>query len=586
MPAKQLWLSNIVQVLFFACLAVQGGCASSPRYANTPLSEKDKQVFRASPEICDVPAAANCKRNPSFVGLAISGGGSRAANYAAAVMSELDRIGVLQHVNAISSVSGGSVTAAYYAVRGKSPLSLNERKLFWEKAKNDLSKDFRSTFVTRFLRPDNFIQSMFGPVGRTELMAGVFDEYLFNGMSFGDLDQNPLQLIINATAINDLYGVTDKTRCTNRKMYASSIRWESVSFTEDFFSECLRSSISTYPISYAVAASAAFPGLFSSVPLARFGPDEKFEKIIPYEYLHVIDGGPSDNLGIDGILRNWAAKSPVEETRNTSPCLIIVIDAFASGDVDLRNLRSDSRSAVDRFVDLNFFDSIDAMLNRRRLETLRNLGLPSPPPTINQISVQDFPVYGNTFHFWDRNRVVERVNPFAALRADVSVAESLGLARNYGPECTIWYIGIDSLKDLVAPDWEFRFDPSAPYRLEREYDDYEATIKEHFAAPEARNRVTLWDVTSRIRTDFDLVGPKNCSSKVLSDALWAAGAYSVRADLESRRSVCSWLKKAGMKTADTCTEPNDEKTTALPIKYVKHENSGYSIECDTGSPSW
>src|SRR5579872_3452729 len=52
--------------------------------------------------------------NGYFVGLAISGGGSRSSNFAAACMFQLQRIGLLQDVQCISSVSGGSVVATYY----------------------------------------------------------------------------------------------------------------------------------------------------------------------------------------------------------------------------------------------------------------------------------------------------------------------------------------------------------------------------------------------------------------------------------------------------------------------------------------
>src|SRR6185369_12923608 len=41
-----------------------------------------------------------------FIGVAISGGGSRAANFSAAALLELDRLGILQHTAATSSVSG------------------------------------------------------------------------------------------------------------------------------------------------------------------------------------------------------------------------------------------------------------------------------------------------------------------------------------------------------------------------------------------------------------------------------------------------------------------------------------------------
>lgn len=45
--------------------------------------------------------------NGVFVGIAISGGGSRSANFALATLLELDKLGVLNYVSAISSVSGG-----------------------------------------------------------------------------------------------------------------------------------------------------------------------------------------------------------------------------------------------------------------------------------------------------------------------------------------------------------------------------------------------------------------------------------------------------------------------------------------------
>lgn len=550
-------------------------------YANTPSGSSNYRVSRAgipapSVESCAIsePSRSKCISDEPFVGLAISGGGSRAANYSAAVMSELDRIGILKHVSAISSVSGGSLAAAYYATRSNSSLRQQDEKLFWETAKANLSKDFRSAFVAKLLRPDNFMKTMFGPVGRTDLMAQVFDEHIFAGMKYGDLENNGPGLIINATALNDLSGLLDRTICTNRRHYAESIKWESVSFTDEFFDNCLHSAISSYPISHAVAASAAFPGLFSSVPLARFEPDEKFETIIPAQYLHVMDGGPADNLGIDGILSDWAAKSRSPGDKDIKQCLIIVIDAFASGEADARNLKPDPRSVFDRFVDSNFFDSIDAMLNRRRLETLKGLHLYLPTPEIDRRFISDFPVKGHTFHFWDGIRVAKNINPLTVLGADAYRS-----AASREAACMFWYIAIDALRDLVAPDWEFLRDPDVPYRTNREDDEYEAVIAEFFSTGEARNRIALWDLASRIRTDFNLVGPKNCTSKTLSDVLWAAGRYSVNQDVESREKVCAWLEKAGMTVSEICAQPSSIATTAFPIKYIYHAKSGYSVEC-------
>jgi hypothetical protein len=54
-----------------------------------------------------------------FVGIALSGGGSRAANFSAAVLLELDRLGILDKVTALSAVSGSSLPTAYYGLYGR-----------------------------------------------------------------------------------------------------------------------------------------------------------------------------------------------------------------------------------------------------------------------------------------------------------------------------------------------------------------------------------------------------------------------------------------------------------------------------------
>ena len=50
------------------------------------------------------------------IGLALSGGGYRAAAYHIGTMRALHKLGILNEVDIISSVSGGSITAAYYVL--------------------------------------------------------------------------------------------------------------------------------------------------------------------------------------------------------------------------------------------------------------------------------------------------------------------------------------------------------------------------------------------------------------------------------------------------------------------------------------
>lgn len=48
------------------------------------------------------------------IGLALSGGGFRASIFHLGVIRRLEELGIMPHVNVISSVSGGSIIAAYY----------------------------------------------------------------------------------------------------------------------------------------------------------------------------------------------------------------------------------------------------------------------------------------------------------------------------------------------------------------------------------------------------------------------------------------------------------------------------------------
>src|SRR5208337_3655611 len=88
-------------------------------------------------------------------------------------------------------------------------------------------------------------------------------------------------------------------------------------FTKECFGK-IGSSIDRYSLAHAVMASAAFPAVFQSVTLKDYAREEDW-------YVHLMDGGASDNLGITalgGILK--------EKTDANSKKLIIVIDAHTA----------------------------------------------------------------------------------------------------------------------------------------------------------------------------------------------------------------------------------------------------------------
>ena len=92
-----------------ACLSLLSGCASALAVS----------LPRAGPDTTCISPAPD---RDVLVGVALSGGGSRAALFAAAGLEALGRLrapgggSVLEQVAYLSSVSGGSLSAAYFAL--------------------------------------------------------------------------------------------------------------------------------------------------------------------------------------------------------------------------------------------------------------------------------------------------------------------------------------------------------------------------------------------------------------------------------------------------------------------------------------
>jgi hypothetical protein len=216
------------------------GCSAIPKY--TSRNEEDSSAaIRATRASWKDFRSAYPKSNV-FVGIAMSGGGSRAANFSAAALAELDRHGFLQHATALSSVSGGSLTAAYYGLFRKDPNKWN-----WTNLRTKLRTNFFGKFATKMFYPLNLILYFLTDYDRSDMMAEVFDEELYEGMKFRDFGTGTPHILINATNLG-----------------------ESVfPFTEENFST-LRSRLDTYPIAHAVMASGAFPLVFHNVTLRSY----------------------------------------------------------------------------------------------------------------------------------------------------------------------------------------------------------------------------------------------------------------------------------------------------------------------------
>jgi len=273
---------------------VLGGCASYGIVRNQPLS-----TDAAEPYSLHTWATARREEDMVFI-LAFSGGGTRAAAMAYGVLEELRDTPVqidgreqraLDLVTHISSVSGGSFTAAYYGLYGE--------QLF-ENFRNDfLLRDVQGALTRSLFVPTHW----FSKEGRTDRAIEYYNEILFRDKTFADMmDTARPMIVINASDL--AYGVR-------------------FSFIQNYF-DLLCSDLRSFPVANAVAASSAVPGVFNPVVVENYPgcagfkwPEnliETFEKSDELaqtvqglesfsdkehrKYIQFVDGGITDNMGL------------------------------------------------------------------------------------------------------------------------------------------------------------------------------------------------------------------------------------------------------------------------------------------------
>jgi hypothetical protein len=248
-PIDTLQICRVVTAMATALLSM-AGCGAIPLYSNlNKEGPEDKIVLRTDTN----DWSAEHRKSNVFVGVAISGGGSRSANFSAAVLQELEKLGFLDHVTAFSSVSGGSLTAAYINLSTKE----SRTEGWWDDFFSRLRTDLLQKFVVRLFDPINIFLNNLTHYNRSNIMSEIFDDVLFDKKTFADLPETGPKLLINATE----YGFQSETQ--TGKTPASFI-FERGAFLG------LGSGIDTYPVSAAVMASGAFPGVFNNVALRDY----------------------------------------------------------------------------------------------------------------------------------------------------------------------------------------------------------------------------------------------------------------------------------------------------------------------------
>lgn len=477
----------------------------------------------------------------TFVGVAVSGGGSRSATFGLAVLAQLQAQGLLGSVDAISAVSGGAIPAALFAIDGANPGWI-------ERAHDKVSADLVLPLLARLARPTSLLTTTVTDRDRTDVLAEVFEDIFFDGhrLRFGDLGAP------GSLRPSIYFNATDTTSGGTRFV-----------FTDDTFLTQLGSDLSQYPIAWAMAASGAFPGVFNSVTLRRHalspnssgstGAAISASGVPSASYTHLIDGGPSDNLGVETLIEQ-ARRHHIELlNRGTSPngCMLIVIDAHVPSTSRIEARQSDRRNIASMLLDLNFLDAIDTLLSHRRDDTLARLGI-HKNHSVGQFDIRISPdLIDYAVAPYDRFGAFEieyfelQGLSFEA-RALASDQQALRFAadqfvRRRTFTCHTWHVALGDIESIVP--WQQKQGQDSWQRLDlMKYQDHQVYAY----------RARLARMIEQISTSYRLSGPPYCSVNQIQAALEDVARIAVRQDLESLLPVCQWFRQRGLLRPGDC----------------------------------
>ena len=284
-----------------------------------------------------------------LLGVALSGGGSRAALFAEASLEALaglrtaNGVSAIDKISYISSVSGGSLSASYYVLKkpGRDVPVLSADgtlspayRAFFEQYRTDLSQDFETSLVWRQLLSFRWLNSALA--ART--LAEILQSRLYGEASLGDLAAREKAgdapgLIVNTTLYNN-----------GRRLALTGLPSED--FDYDFFSELerdlkaqgrvmeltplirsrwkllrpmtpveLETDPCKIPVATAATASASFAP-FIGPTTVRIGDEEA--------YWHIGDGGLYENSGIESLLFLYLKQLQIKRAKRA---LIIAFDS-------------------------------------------------------------------------------------------------------------------------------------------------------------------------------------------------------------------------------------------------------------------
>lgn len=230
------------------------------------------------------------------IGLALSGGGFRASLFHLGVLRRVAELGWLPRVDAISGVSGGSIIAAFAALRWAEMLRGGGDT---EAFQQHIAVPFIEAVTTRsFIRDwmtraalQGVVRAFDSTYSRTTAMGDVLSERFYEHKSCAELPEAPYT-ILNATSL----------------ISARAWRFTRDGLGDSRIGDADWSSGPGLSVGHAVAASAAFPPVFSPARIESraynfSGTTYRDAPVTLSRTIALTDGGVYENLGTEVLTK-------------------------------------------------------------------------------------------------------------------------------------------------------------------------------------------------------------------------------------------------------------------------------------------
>ena len=292
------------------------------------------------------------KPRDTLIGIAISGGGSRAALFGAAGLEALAKVQVgppahslLEDVSMISSVSGGSMATSYFAaVKPRKDVPIltasgelsTEYQTFFAQYKKTMNQDYESPLFWRNMTRLRW----FNPAWTARSLNEHLNKQFLHDVTFKDVRERELsgeipRLLINTTLYNDGRRLVITTLPQEQTQYdllkdvsrasggvprskesveLMKVKWASL---QSVTPQALNLDLCPIKLGGAVAASMSFPPVIGPITFKVEGEDR---------YWHAGDGGLSDNMGLESLAT--VALSALQQNRARRVLLIAFDSSF------------------------------------------------------------------------------------------------------------------------------------------------------------------------------------------------------------------------------------------------------------------